>query len=267
MRQHLRAIRASLPVILHLTRQDLIERHSGSLLGATWTFIAPLVNILVFVLVFSRIMGAKLEGFGAEIDQYSYSIYLICGVLAWTAFANSLGRITNLYKDQSHLVTKVNVSLLALPLSVLLAETIVYLISMGFFIGFLLLIDFPLSAYWIGVPIVYGLQCLSVYAVGLSLAIMAVYLKDIKEVVAVVLQVWFWVTPIVYVTQILPPWVLGWMQLNPFFTLVNAYRDLIMYQRLPELLPLGIFTAVTVLILCLSLWLLGRTERDLRDCL
>ncbi|WP_253273040.1 hypothetical protein [Halomonas sp. PR-M31] len=61
MRQHPRALRASIPVILHLARQDLIDRHSGSLLGATWTFIGPLVNILVFVLVFSRIMGAKLE--------------------------------------------------------------------------------------------------------------------------------------------------------------------------------------------------------------
>ncbi|MBZ9540433.1 ABC transporter permease [Modicisalibacter tunisiensis] len=267
MRQRLSAIRASIPVILHLARQDLVERHSGSLLGAAWTFIAPLVNILVFVLVFSRIMGAKLEGFGAEIDQYSYSIYLICGVLAWTAFANSLGRITNLYKDQSHLVTKVHVSLLALPLAVLLAETIVYLISMGFFVGFLLLIDFPLSGYWLGVPLVYALQCLSVYAVGLSLAVMAVYLKDIKEVVAVVLQVWFWVTPIVYVSQILPPWALGWMQLNPFFCIVNSYRELIMYQRIPPLEPLALFAAGTALVLCLSLWLLGRTERDLRDCL
>lgn len=267
MKQRLLALRSSLPVILHLTRQDLIDRHSGSLLGAAWTFIAPLVNILVFVLVFSRIMGAKLEGFGAEIDQYSYSIYLICGVLAWSAFANSLGRITNLYKDQSHLVTKVNVSLLALPLAILLAETIVYLISMGFFAGFLLLIDFPFSAYWLGVPIIYGLQCLSVYALGVGLAIMAVYLKDIKEVVAVVLQVWFWVTPIVYVTAILPDWVLGWMQFNPFFVLVQSYRDLIMYQRLPEMLPLACFTALTLVVLGAALWLLGRTERDLRDCL
>lgn len=267
MLQRLYAIRASLPVILHLTRQDLVERHSGSLLGAAWTFIAPLVNILVFVLVFSRIMGAKLEGFGAEIDQYSYSIYLICGVLAWTAFANSLGRITNLFKDQSHLVTKVNVSLLALPFSVLLAETIVYVISMTFFVGFLLLIDFPLSVYWVLVPFVFALQCLFVYAVGLGLAVMAVYLKDIKEVVAVVLQVWFWVTPIVYVTDILPPWVIGWMQLNPFFTLVEAYRDLIMYQRLPDPLGITLFALVSAGVLCLSLWLLGRTERDLRDCL
>lgn len=263
----LRAIRHSLPLILHLTRQDLVERHTGSVLGATWTFVSPLINILVFVLVFSSIMGAKLEGFGAEIDQYAYSIYLICGMLAWISFANSLGRITNLFKDQSHLVTKVNVSLLALPLSVLLTETVIYIIGMVFFVGFLLLVDFPLSAYWIVVPVIYTLQCLFVYALGITLAVLAVYLKDIKEVVTVVLQVWFWVTPIVYVMEILPVWVQGGMQFNPAYVLVDAYRSLIMRQQLPDLLPISLFAIAAFGLLALGLWLLGRTERDLRDCL
>lgn len=263
----LRAIRDSLPLIFHLTRQDLVERHTGSVLGAAWTFVSPLVNILVFVLVFSSIMGAKLEGFGVEIDKFAYSIYLICGMLAWIAFANSLGRITNLFKDQSHLVTKVNVSLLALPLSVLLTETVVYLIGMGFFIGFLLLVDFPLSAYWFAIPVIYTLQCLFVYALGLTLAVLAVYLKDIKEVVTVVLQVWFWVTPIVYVMEILPSWVQWGMQFNPAYVLVDAYRSLIMRQQFPELLPISLFAVAAFALLALGLWLLGRTERDLRDCL
>tara|TARA_R110000796_G_scaffold7549_2_gene25793 strand:+ start:10506 stop:11408 length:903 start_codon:yes stop_codon:yes gene_type:complete len=263
----LRAIRHSLPLILHLTRQDLVERHTGSVLGATWTFVSPLINILVFVLVFSSIMGAKLEGFGAEIDQYAYSIYLICGMLAWISFANSLGRITNLFKDQSHLVTKVNVSLLALPLSVLLTETVIYIIGMVFFVGFLLLVDFPLSAYWLFVPVIYALQCLFVYALGITLAVLAVYLKDIKEVVTVVLQVWFWVTPIVYVMEILPGWVQRGMQFNPAFVLVDAYRSLIMRQQLPDLLPISLFAIAAFGLLALGLWLLGRTERDLRDCL
>lgn len=267
MYQRLRALHHSLPLILHLTHQDLVERHTGSLLGATWTFVSPLVNILVFVLVFSSIMGAKLEGFGVEIDRYAYSIYLISGMLAWIAFANSLGRITNLFKAQSHLVTKVRVSLLALPLSVLLTETVIYLIGMGFFVGFLLLVDFPLSAYWLLVPAVYALQCLLVYAIGLTLAVLAVYLKDIKEVVAVLLQVWFWVTPIVYVVEILPAWVQRGMQLNPAYVLVDAYRSLIMRQQLPDLLPIGLLGLSALGLLGLALWLLGRTERDLRDCL
>lgn len=266
-RPWVRSVRRSLPLVLHLARQDLIERHSGSVLGGAWTFVSPLVNILVFVLVFSSIMGAKLEGFGADIDQFAYSIYLICGMLAWIALSNSLGRITNLFKDQSHLVTKVNVSLVTLPFSVLLSETVVYVIGMGFFVGFLLLVDYPLTAFWLMIPVIYALQCLFVYALGLLLAVLAVYLKDIQEIVAVVLQLWFWVTPIVYVLEILPDWVQQGMQLNPAFVLVDAYRTLIMRQQLPDAMPLLLFGLLALGVLTLALWLLHRTERDLRDCL
>ncbi|MBB3142871.1 ABC transporter permease [Halomonas organivorans] len=255
------------PFLWHLARQELIERHSGSLIGKAWTLIAPLINILVFVLVFSKIMGARLEGFGAEIDQYTYSIYLIVGILAWTAFAKSLSAITNLYGEQANLITKVRVSLKALPLSVLLAESVVYVISMIFFAAFLVLIDFPFSAWWLGVPLVFGLQLAFTYALGLLLAVLAVYLKDIKEAVAVLLPVWFWTTPIVYVSDILPPWVLSYMQLNPLFQFIDAYRDLIMYQRLPALGWLAALVLVTLGLAVAAFWLLKRTERDLRDCL
>ncbi len=255
------------PLIWLLARQELIDRHKGSVIGKSWTLIAPLINILVFVLVFSKIMGARLEGFGAEIDQYTYSIYLISGILAWTAFAKSLSRITNLFAESAHLITKVKISLKALPVSVLIAESIIYAISMGFFIIFLLLISFPLSAWWLGVPLVFGLQLAFTYALGLLLAVLAVYLKDIKEAVAVLLPVLFWTTPIVYVSDILPVWAMDYMHYNPIFQFIDAYRDLIMYQQLPGLSGLAGGVVVTLLLLGMALWLLQRTERDLRDCL
>ncbi|MGM0984658.1 MAG: ABC transporter permease [Pseudomonadota bacterium] len=259
--------RNQLPLIWHLARQELVDRHKGSVIGKAWTLIAPLINILVFVLVFSKIMGARLEGFGAEIDAYTYSIYLICGILAWAAFAKSLSTITNLYTERANLITKVKVSLKALPVSVLLAESVTYVISMGFFAVFLILIGFPFSLWWLGVPLVFGLQLAFTYSLGLLLAVLAVYLKDIREAVAVLLPVWFWTTPIVYVSDILPAWVMGYMRFNPLFQLIDAYRELIMYQRLPGLVGLGGVALAAILLLAAALWLLKRTERDLRDCL
>ncbi len=259
--------KVQLPLIWHLARQELVDRHRGSLIGKAWTLIGPLVNILVFVLVFSRIMGARLEGFGAEIDQYTYSIYLICGILAWTAFAKSLSSITNLYTERAHLITKVKVSLKALPVSVLMAESVIYLISMVFFAAFLWLIGFPFSAWWLGVPLVFALQLAFTYSLGLLLAVLAVYLKDIKEAVAVLLPVLFWTTPIVYVSDILPEWVMGYMRFNPIYQLVDAYRDLIMYHQWPGGLGLAGVAGLTAVLLLIALWLLRRTERDLRDCL
>lgn len=255
----------SLPLVAQLAKQELVDRHKGSVLGRAWTFIGPLITILVFVLVFSRIMGARLEGFGAELDQYGYSIYLIAGILPWMAFAKCLERITNLFVEQGHLITKVRVSLKALPLSVLLAESVPHLVAMGFFAAFLWLVEFPFSVWWLGLVPVFALQCAFLYGLGLTLAVLAVYLKDIREMVAVGLQLWFWVTPIVYVTDILPAWVLDWLALNPVFHIVGAYRDLIMRQQLPDWPGLAALAAVTLALVVLAFWLLARTERDLRD--
>lgn len=256
-----------LPLILLLTRQELIDRHKGSLLGRTWTVIAPLINILVFVLIFSTIMGAKLEGFGAQIDQYTYSIYLISGILAWTAFAKSLSAITNTFIDRAGMITKINTSLKALPLSTLLAETVIYALGMVFFVVFLLLVGFPITSLWLGVPLVLALQLAFTYALGLLLATLAVYLKDIREGVAVLLPVWFWLTPVVYVEGIIPPWALSIIRINPLFQLIHAYRELILYQRLPALPGLLGVALVTLMLFIAAFWLLGRTERDLRDAL
>lgn len=267
VRQSLNWWRQHLPLIILLTRQELVDRHKGSVLGRIWTLLSPLINILVFVLIFSAIMGARLEGFGAEVERFTYSIYLISGILAWTAFAKSLSTITNLFIERAGMITKVNTSLAALPLSVLLAEIVVYLISMGFFAIFLLMIGFPIDWHWLAIPVVLTLQLGFTYALGFSLAILAVYLKDIREGVAVLLPVWFWLTPIVYVDDIIPEWALGLISLNPMFQFIDAYRELILYQRLPGASGLLAMLAVTLVLLYAGFWLLRRTERDLRDSL
>ncbi|MDR5899061.1 ABC transporter permease [Halomonas vilamensis] len=265
--QMLRRLQHQLPLVMLLTRQELIDRHKSSLLGRTWTLLSPLINILVFVLIFSTIMGARLEGFGAEVDQYTYSIYLISGILAWTVFAKSLSAITNIFMDRAGMITKVNVSLRALPFAPLLSEAIVYLIGMAFFAVFLLLIGFPISELWLGVPLVLALQLAFTYGLGLLLAVLAVYIKDIREAVAVLLPVWFWLTPIVYVDDIIPPWAREVIALNPLFQFVDAYRALILYQQMPNIAGLAVILGVTLTLLYVALWLLNRTERDLRDSL
>ncbi|QRL02171.1 ABC transporter permease [Vreelandella venusta] len=267
LRQTLSWWRQHLPLIVLLTRQELVDRHKGSVLGRIWTLLSPLINILVFVLIFSAIMGARLEGFGAEVERFTYSIYLISGILAWTAFAKSLSAITNLFIERAGMITKVNTSLAALPLSVLFAELVVYLISMVFFAIFLLMIGFSIDWHWLAIPFVLALQLGFTYALGLSLAILAVYLKDIREGVAVLLPVWFWLTPIVYVDDIIPTWALGLISLNPMFQFIDAYRELILYQRLPSVAGLATMLVITLGLMYAAFWLLKRTERDLRDSL
>ncbi|MGM0534462.1 MAG: ABC transporter permease [Pseudomonadota bacterium] len=252
-------------LLYHLTRQDLVDRYAGSILGAAWTFIMPLVNILIFTLIFSRIMGMRLGELGVELGQYSYSVYLVIGVLAWNLFANTLSRVTHVFHDKAAIIGKVNVSLFVMPLYLLFSELTVYLIANGFFLVFLVAIDFDFTWHWLWWPVILVVQQTLAYAIGIIFATLSVFIRDIKQFVGVLTQLWFWLTPIVYVITILPENWKPLFLLNPFFHIVNALRDALMLQSTPALLPLGVLLAGALLLLAFGLWLGQRLERDIRD--
>jgi lipopolysaccharide transport system permease protein len=255
----------NISLLYHLTRQDLVDRYAGSILGAAWTFIMPLVNILIFTLVFSRIMGMRLGELGVDLGQYSYSVYLVIGVLAWNLFANTLARVTHVFHDKAAIIGKVNVSLFALPLYILCSELVVYAIASTFFLVFLFAIGFEFTWHWLWWPVILLVQQTLAYALGLILATLSVFIRDIKEFVTVVIQLWFWLTPIVYVINILPEKLKPLFLLNPFFHIVNALRDAMMQQSTPALLPLALLMVFALMLLAFGLWLGQRLERDIRD--
>jgi len=258
----------NLPLLLHFVRKDLIDRHAASALGALWTLLLPLANILIFTLVFSQIMGARLESMGMEyLGSYGYSVYLVTGLLAWICFSATMTRITDVYHEKAGLITKVRVSLISLPVYVVISETIVYLISMSFFIVFLLLIDFSWSIYWLWLPVIFLVQQVLAYGLGLIFAILSVFLRDIKEVVNVATQFWFWLTPIVYVATIIPERWSAVFLLNPIYHTTKAYRDALILGQTPDLTSLAIIAAVGFALLALGIYLGRQLERDIRDFL
>lgn len=255
-------------LILHFVRQDLIDRHAGSALGALWTVLLPLANILIFTLVFSRIMGMRLQGLGMEtLGPYSYSVYLVTGLLAWTCFANTLTRITQVFHEKASLIGKVRLSLFALPLYILISETIIYLISMAFFVIFLWLIDFQWTWHWLWLPLIFAIQQLLAYSLGLICAVLSVFLRDIKEAVGVITQFWFWLTPVVYVVTILPEHWLPLFQFNPLYHSTTALRDALILGRAPDIAGLSIVAVVGALLLAGGLFIGKKLERDIRDFL
>ena len=256
------------PLLLHFVRKDLIDRHAASALGALWTLLLPLSNILIFTLVFSRIMGARLETMGMEyLGSYGYSVYLVTGLLAWICFSATMTRITDVYHEKAGLITKVRISLISLPIYVVISETIVYLISMGFFVIFLLLIDFSWSIYWLWLPVIFLTQQILAYGLGLVFAILSVFLRDVKEIVNVGTQFWFWLTPIVYVSTIIPEnWSVIFV-LNPIYHTTKAYRDTLILGQNPDFMGLGIVAMLGLSLLAFGVYLGRHVERDIRDFL
>ena len=227
--------------------------------------IMPLVNILIFTLVFSKIMGARMDAMDLKFSEYSYSIYLIIGVLSWNSFANTLQRTTSIFHDKAGLIVKVDIDLRTLPVYILMSEAAIFVISMLFFAGFLLVIGYSFTAYWLLIPAVYITQQLLAYAVGFGLAVLNIFIRDIKELMSVVLQLWFWLTPIVYAISMLPESVQGMFKLNPFYVLLQAYRDLIMYQKFPDIDGVSLIFLIGLVVMGFSSLLYTKLEKDLRD--
>jgi len=252
-------------VILAFTRQDLIDRYSGSVLGGLWLLLMPLVNILIFTLVFSKIMGARLVMAGMTEGEFNYSLYLVSGLLAWNCFASSVTRITYVYQEKAGIIGKVNVSLTLLPVYILLSESVIYLISTVFFMVFILGVDHPMGVSWLALPLVFILQSLIAYSLGLLFATLAVFINDVRELVGIIFNVWFWLTPIVYVANILPD---GWAQLlayNPASFFINAYRDIILLNQLPDghFLLVAAFTGCALFVF--AHYVHKRLQQDIRD--
>jgi len=249
-------------LVIQFTRQDLVDRYAGSLLGGLWTFIQPLVNMLVFILVFSNIMQARLP---AAAGVHSYSIYLIAGLLGWIAFASTLTRTSTVFLDKANIITKVRLSLFGLPLSIVLGDSVVYAISLVFFVAFLFLVDHGLTRHFLWVPLIFAIQQTFAYALGLILACLSVFFRDIRESLALVLQLWFWLTPIVYVFGILPESLQPWLRFNPMFPVIDAYHAAILYGTAPAAAGLAVLGLLAIGLLVLGGWLLARLERDIRD--
>ena len=252
-------------LLFTFTRQDLIDRYSASLLGGVWTLINPLVLILIYTLIFSKIMGARLSDLGVQFEEYGYSIYLVPAVLAWTAFSNTLTRVSTIYLDKAGLIGKVKLSLRALPLYILLSETVVFLISMALFALFLLALEFPITAMWLWLLPVYAVQQLLAYSLGFGAAVLGVFIRDVVELVRISVQLWFWLTPIVYVLSILPEATRALLFWNPMTHFVAAFRAVILYAQQPDLVVLGKLLVLGLALLAVALYGMKRLEKDLRD--
>ena len=189
-------------LIIELTKRDFIERYSGSSLGFVWSFIYPLINILIYMIIFGSLMGARLPGMTSV---WGYGIYLIAGLVPWTAFTNTVTRSSTVFLDKKNILSKIHIDLPTLPLFIVLSETITFCVTFVIFLLILLVTRFSFTSFLLVIPIIYIIQQVFAYALGFFLAMLVVFLRDLKEVVVIAFQIWFWFTPIVYVFDILRP--------------------------------------------------------------
>lgn len=251
------------PVVL-FARQELIDRYRGSLLGAVWLFAQPLAMILIFTVVFSDLMGARL---GQSADPYAYSIYLISGVLLWNAQANILMQLAQVFQVKAPLLKKVPMSLIWMPLYIPVVEGVTYLVSMAFFGVFLFWSGHPPGATVLLAPVVVALGFAGSYLTGFILGLLSVFLPDIRSALAVALQWLFWATPIIYLPDLLPDWLRGFVGWNPLYWGPQAMQEIFLHHSAPSPATAISMSGSLLLLLILARLLQRLLERDVRDLL
>jgi len=224
--------------------RDFKARFAGSVLGITWNILNPLVMILIYVVIFSQVMRAKLPG---AAGGYGYSVYLCAGIIPWGMFNELLVRYTNLFFEHSNLIKKVSFPREILHISALLTGTINFLISFTIFMIFLAILfilgKVELEASFrrmLLLFLVLGLQQVFCLGLGLAFSVLNVFFRDIGQLVGIVTQLWFWFTPIVYPFSVVPDVLKRFFLLNPLYYFVNVYRAILYLNQWPRWSDIGI---------------------------
>jgi len=248
LRGRLTALWAYRGFVLGMVARDFRGRYLGSVLGASWAVVNPLAQILIYTLVFSRVMQARLPNVQ---DSFAYSLYLCAGLLTWNYFVEVLLRSQTVFLEQANMLKKVSFPRVTLPSYVFLSASVNFSIIWGLFLAFLLI-----SGRWPGwvlvglVPLLLIQQVLAV-GLGLVLGVTNVFFRDVAQAVGVGLQFWFWLTPIVYPLSAVPEAIRKLMAWNPLYPLIVSYQRIIVEHHWPvwsDLWPVGAVAVVVALI-------------------
>jgi len=248
--------------ILGSVKREFQEKYRNSLLGAAWLVINPLAMIIVYTVIFSQVMKARLEGVDST---FAFSIYLCAGVLTWGFFADIVGRAQNVFLGHANLLKKLSFPRLCLPVIVVVNAGINFAIIFGLFSAFLLITgNFPGWAYLALIPLLV-IQVAFAIGLGITLGVLNVFFRDVGQLFGVVLQFWFWFTPIIYPVTILPESVRSLMAFNPMADLMTAYQAILVKGQWPEWQSLWLVTLLAALLCGLGIRLFRKHVGEMVD--
>ncbi len=250
--------------VISSIRNELASRFARSKLGGMWVIINPLSQVAIYALILSNVLAAKIPGIE---NKYSYAIYLMAGLLVWTLFSEIVNRCLNLFIEQGNLMKKMSFPRITLPAIVIGSCLLNYiLLFVAVLVIFALLgHQFSYAMLWL-IPLTLCVVALAL-GIGLALGVLNVFLRDIGQMVPIVMQVWFWFTPIIYPESIIPESYRYLMNLNPLYPIVSAYHEVLVYNQAPQLFGITIILAIAVATLVFSLFLFRRASTEMVDVL
>jgi len=260
-------------LMMNLTLRELRGKYKRSVLGWTWSLLNPLATMVIFTVVFRFFLKVPVPR-GDPSGVKVFAFFLLCALLPWNFLSNGMMGGMGALIGNANLIKKVyfprevlvaaNVASWVVSLLIELAVLAVALMIAGNFV----------LPWLVGVIALVAIQTVFVTGVALTLAVLNVYFRDVQHLIGILIQLWFYATPVVYPLSVVPrhATVLGWdvplrtiYELNPMVGFVEAYRDCLYNLRVPPLGDVAALTGVAVATLIAGMAVFNRLERRLAE--
>ena len=212
-------------LIQTLVARDLKARYRGSVLGFFWSFVNPLLLLLIYNFVFTKV----LVGVHSK-EMEPYALFMFCGILPWTWFSSSLLESSNTLIAGGNLIKKVLFPAEVLPIVTVLANMVHFFLGLPILVFFLIYyqrpVD-PLELLWF--PAIVLVQLVLTIGLSLLLSAMTVHFRDLKDLVGNLITLWFFATPIIYPMLEAPENIRWWLNLNPMTHIMISYQEVLFF--------------------------------------
>ena len=222
-------------------KKDIGGKYKNSFLGVLWSFVNPLLQILVYAIIFPLIMKSDIE---------NYVVFMVCGLIPWNYFSTVINRTSFTMIENGNIIKKVYFPREILPISVATSETVTFLISSILILLFTFGYGLGITINIVFYPLVLLVQYVMLLGISLIVSSVTVYFRDLQHFIGVLLQLFFYATPIVYAVDVIPAnfrWIL---KFNPMTYIIEGYRDIFWGQTAPDISTLLIVLAIGI-VLCI----------------
>lgn len=234
-------------------KKEIRGKYKGSWLGVVWTFLNPLLMLLVYSIVFPYILRVKVE---------NYTIFMMVALVPWTFFTTAVQTGTGSVVANGNILKKVYFPREIIPISVVTSALINFLITCIIMVVFILVSGVGFSVHCLLFPLIVLIQYIITLAIVFVLSAITVYVRDVDHFVSIIIMLAFYVTPIVYKADMLPQKFQWALKINPMAQLIEAYRAVLYEHCMPDMTMLGIWGLIGIAMLIVGYLIFKKLEKQ-----
>lgn len=246
------------PLVKKLTLREIKARYKQSFMGFFWIILNPFFQMLILSFVFSKVL--KFTNIGIP-----FPLFLYAGLLPWTLFSSSLSSGISSLESNASLIKQIYFPREILILSTLLAKVFDFLLAFSIFFIMMIYYQIPFSLYILLILPILLIQFIFTYGLSLLLSAANLFYRDVQYLFGLLITMWFYLTPVIYPTEIFPQawrWI---FMINPMAVFINAYREVLFNATLPKFSSLGIGLTISLILLLVSYIFFKKLEKTFAD--